>query len=91
MGKTFPEGKEAVVSDGGNVYGSYVHGLFDSAAVAECMIQKLANDKGICIGQGSLQDYADYKQKQYDLLAETLRQYLDREAVYGMLREAHIS
>lgn len=91
MGRTFPEGKEAVVSDGGNVYGSYVHGLFDSAAVAECMIQKLANDKGICIGQGSLQDYADYKQKQYDLLAETLRQYLDREAVYGMLREAHIS
>ena len=91
MGKTFPEGKGAVVSDGGNVYGSYVHGLFDSAAVAECMIQKLANDKGICIGQGSLQDYADYKQKQYDLLAETLRQYLDREAVYGMLREAHIS
>lgn len=91
MGKTFPEGKGAVVSDGGNVYGSYVHGLFDSAAVAECVIQKLAKDKGICIGKGRLQDYADYKQKQYDLLADTLRQYLDREAVYGMLREAHIS
>ena len=29
-----------------------------------------------------------FKEKQYDRLADTLREYLDMDAVYGMLREA---
>ena len=34
------------------------------------------------------QNYQEFKETQYDKLAETLREYLDMDAVYGMLREA---
>ena len=33
-------------------------------------------------------NYQQYKESQYDLLADTLRKYLDMEAVYGILQEA---
>ena len=29
-------------------------------------------------------NYQQYKESQYDLLADTLRKYLDMEAVYGI-------
>ena len=31
-----------------------------------------------------------FKEEQYDKLAETMREYLDMDAVYGMLREAKL-
>ncbi len=37
---------------------------------------------------GQMISYGQFKQMQYDRLADTLREYLDMDAVYGMLREA---
>ena len=81
---------EALVSDGANVYGSYIHGLFDAAAIAEHIVGYLAQKKGIKLSGDSFLDYSVYKEQQYDKLADTLRQYLDMDAIYGMLREAEI-
>ncbi len=81
---------ENVITDGKNVYGSYVHGLFDSAAVAECIIRVLAKKKGICITDGVFEDYQTFKEKQYDKLADTLREYLNMDQIYEMLTEAEI-
>ena len=73
-----------------NVYGSYVHGLFDQGNVANAIIQALAEKKGIRIEDGNFEDYQVFKEKQYDKLADTLRLYLNMEEIYGMLREAHL-
>ncbi len=81
---------ENIISDGANVYGSYIHGLFDSAAIAEHIVEYLANKKGVSISGGVFEDYQSFKEKQYDKLADTLRQYLDMDEIYGMLREAEI-
>lgn len=32
-------------------------------------------------------DFAEYKEKQYDLLADGLREYLDMEKIYKILEE----
>ena len=79
-----------VVSDDKNVYGSYVHGLFDTGEIANTILQTLAQRKGITIEEGSFEDYQSFKEKQYDKLADTLRMYMDMEEVYGMLQEAHM-
>lgn len=80
-----------VVSFGShNVYGSYVHGLFDREGISNGVIKILAEKKGISIKEGMFEDYQSYKEKQYDKLADTLREYLDMEVIYGMLREAHL-
>lgn len=83
---------ETVVSDStGRVYGSYIHGLFDKGEIAGRMIQILAREKGISLENGVWEDYRTIKERQYDQLADTLREYLHMEDIYGMLREAHIS
>ena len=81
---------ENIISDGTNVYGSYIHGLFDSASIAEHIVEYLAEKKGVSISGGVFEDYQSFKEKQYDKLADTLRQYLDMDEIYGMLREAEI-
>lgn len=73
-----------------NVYGTYVHGIFDKGGIATAVIQALAEKKGILVENGAFEDYQSFKEKQYDKLADTLREYLNMEEIYGMLREAHL-
>ena len=73
-----------------NIYGSYVHGLFDLGRIANTMVKALAVKKGITIEDGVFEDYQSFKEKQYDKLADTLRAYLNMAEIYGMLKEAHL-
>ena len=73
-----------------NVYGSYVHGLFDQAQIAGEVVQALARKKGVSMQDGQMEDYQSFKEKQYDKLADTLRLYLNMEEIYGVLRDAGI-
>lgn len=94
MGKTgWSEKKEKQpenVISAGNVYGSYIHGLFDHAETADVILHVLAEKKGVSLQGGEMEDYRTFKEKQYDKLADTLRVYLDMEEIYGMLREASL-
>lgn len=103
MGETVPDGQEdnrdsgqrretqvIQTGDNGKVYGSYVHGLFDQAEIADVIVQTLARKKGIALGGEQMEDYQSFKEKQYDQLADTLRQYLNMEEIYGMLADACI-
>lgn len=72
-----------------NVYGSYIHGLFDQGKIAGTVIGALAEKKGVRMKNDGFLDYQDFKESQYDTLADTLRRYLDMEEIYGILREAH--
>ena len=71
-----------------NVCGTYIHGIFDRAAIANALVTALAENKGLFIE--SCIDYKDFKEKQYDKLADILSEYLNMEEIYGILREAHI-
>jgi adenosylcobyric acid synthase len=74
----------------GNVYGSYVHGIFDRGQAAETLVQILSEEKGVTLSGQVGMDYRAFKETQYDKLADTLRQYLDMDYVYSILREAVI-
>ena len=91
MGRTGTEEKVVATSDmNENIYGSYVHGLFDKGIIANTMVQALAEKKGIKIENGEFEDYQTFKDKQYDKLADTLRMYLNMEEIYEMLGESHL-
>ena len=91
MGRTGIEEKVVVTSGmNENIYGSYVHGLFDEGIIANTMVQALAEKKGIEIESGEFEDYQTFKDKQYDKLADTLRMYLNMEEIYEMLGESHL-
>lgn len=84
------ENRVVISANNKNVYGSYVHGLFDQGSIANRIVQTLAKKKGLIIEDGVFENYQTYKEKQYDKLADTLREYLNMEKIYGMLKEAHL-
>ena len=71
----------------GNVFGSYVHGIFDGAGIGQAVIQALADKKGVAMGDMGSMTYAEYKETQYDLLAAGLREALDMDQIYRILEE----
>ena len=58
-----------------NVYGTYVHGIFDEDGIAEELVRILAEKKGIYLEEQQNVDRHAHKESQYDLLADTLRKY----------------
>lgn len=97
MGETAAAGQSLLViqeteaADGaisGNVCGSYIHGIFDKGDIAYRIASALAEQKGLVLKELEEADYKAFKESQYDLLASTMREYMDMDAVYAMLREA---
>lgn len=76
-----------VVVQNGNVYGTYIHGFFDEAKIAAGVLKVLAKRRGLRLDLDGLMSYRNIKEAEYDKLADTLREYLDMDAVYSMLRE----
>ena len=76
-----------LTDSGGMVYGTYVHGIFDKGDMAFALVKALADRKGISVGDGA-EDFAVFKDRQYEKLADTLRQYMNMEEIYGILGEA---
>ena len=70
----------------GNVYGSYVHGVFDAPGVADAILQALCKKRGLDVSVLGAFDAAAYKTQQYDLLADAVRAWLDMDLVYRALR-----
>lgn len=71
----------------GNVFGTYLHGVFDHPQMAQQLINALCERKGIDPTQISAVDFAQYKETQYDLLAQGVRESLDMEKIYRILEE----
>ena len=80
-----------VIECNGNVYGSYVHGLFDSGKIAETIVELIAKKKGIKLNDKSFMDYDQIKEKEYDRLADVIREYVNMDEIYSMLREVKYS
>ncbi len=68
-----------------NVYGTYVHGIFDGDGIAGALLACLAQRKGIVLEQTKEPSRREYKEAQYNLLADALRNHLDMEAVYRIM------
>lgn len=68
-----------------NVYGTYVHGIFDEGDIAAEIVRALGANKGISLSSFSTVDYRALKERAYEKLADTLRKSLDMDAVYGMI------
>lgn len=70
----------------GNVYGTYIHGIFDSGDIAHRIIDVLAERKGVSLGKNEdAPDYRQFKEMQYDILADMIRENMDMEAIYKMM------
>ena len=65
-----------------NVFGTYLHGLFDSGELTQALVKLLCARKGISPRETRPASMAEYRQAQFDLLADGVRRALDMGAVY---------
>jgi len=84
MGRS--EEKMPPLISSGSVYGSYVHGIFDAPGIADAILAALCQSRGIDPAALGSFDLREYKERQYDLLADTIRTGLDMDFVYRVLR-----
>ena len=73
------------VTGNGNVYGSYIHGIFDAPGVTDTILKALCQQKDIDFDALGTFDMRAYKEQQYDKLAAAVREGLDMELVYKIL------
>lgn len=71
----------------GNVFGTYLHGLFDTGELTLKIAEFLADRRGISLERCAIEPRAAYKQRQYDLLAEAVRESLDMKAIKRKMEE----
>lgn len=69
----------------GNVYGTYIHGIFDRSEISTEIINSLMKSKGIEISHKDVIDMDKYKEKQYEILAENLEKAIDVDELLAVL------
>ena len=74
---------EGCVQD--RVFGTYLHGLFDTGELTEKLVAALCARKGIAPDTAALMPMEQYRQQQFDLLAEGVRRALDMDALYAAM------
>ncbi len=83
-GGVMAEGSQHV-EDVMNVYGTYVHGIFDSEGVAAAVVEALLAKKGMSSDDIKVINFDEYKKQQYDILADNIRKNIDMKKVYEIL------
>ena len=70
-----------------HVYGCYVHGIFDRAEAAEAVVRALLLQKGCPADHVKAVNMSEYKEEQYNKLADIIRENVDMQAIRRILEE----
>jgi len=76
---------EKVIRQNNNVYGTYIHGFFDSEDIVKTIIKALAKNKDIEINTEDILDFESFKEKEYERLAKIMRESLDMDEIYRII------
>lgn len=87
MGETAVNGASLLERGGscsGSVYGCYIHGIFDAPEVSGAVVRTLYERRGLHF-EGGVIDRRAYKEQQFDILADGVRESLDMELICRVL------
>lgn len=71
---------------GDRIFGTYLHGILDNPKVIDLLLKPHAERRGLPL-QGDVESYKKFKERQYDVLAERLRDCLDVELIYKIMQQ----
>ncbi len=82
---TLEDGRtDAYMTPDGRIWGSYLHGIFDNEELVFGLVHEIMKEKGIDPEADEL-SIAEYKEMQYDKLADLIRNHLDMDRIYRIL------
>lgn len=77
---------DSVMNMGGNVLGSNIHGLFDDGQLFAAIAAHIRSEKGASAETAQPLTMAQFRQREFDRIADIVRASLDMDAIYRMLR-----
>ncbi len=84
---TLEDGRtDAYMTADGRIWGSYLHGIFDNEDFVFGLVHDIMKEKGINPEEDHL-SVAEYKEIQYNKLADLIRNHLDMDQIYKILFE----
>ena len=84
-GGTEVSAQDGLVSEDGRIFGTYMHGIFDSSEFARSFLNMVRERKGLAPLANTALNYWEYKESQYDKLADIVRDNLDMKKLYEIL------
>ena len=78
---------DGAVNEKHTVFGTYLHGIFDNTDFTRSLLNNIRKARGMKKFNGEIVDYQKYKEEEYNKLAKIVRQNLDMEAVYNILKD----
>ncbi|MGI6776962.1 MAG: cobyric acid synthase [Acetivibrionales bacterium] len=78
---------DGVSNTNASVLGTYIHGIFDNLDFTVGLINNLRKKRGLNEVNQEYIEFRKLKEREYDRLAEILRQNLDMKAVYKIIGE----
>ena len=78
-------GKNDVIVSEGNIYGTYVHGIFDKCAAD--VVKCICAQKGIDFENIKSVDIDALRERELDKLADLVRGSVDMEMIYKIMNE----
>ncbi|MEN3003616.1 cobyric acid synthase [Dehalobacterium formicoaceticum] len=80
-----PQSYDGAVNGDQTVFGTYFHGVFDSSAFTREFLNRVRNARNLAPLPNKVQDYWQYKDEQYDKLADVVRESLDMDQIYRIV------
>lgn len=78
--------ESCIYAQEGNVFGTYLHGFFDSDGLRNAFVERLCRRKGIDPGDREVVNYEAFKEAQFAKLSAALRASLDMTRIYEILQ-----
>lgn len=78
---------DGAVNEAGDVAGSYLHGLFDSAPFTRALLEALRARRGLPALNAPMLDWKARKQQSFDALAGQMRAHIDIPRLYEIMRQ----
>lgn len=77
--------KEGSINTSGNVLGTYIHGIFDDIDFTRHLLNNVRENRGLQKLESKVASFDEFKDKEYDKLADFLREHLDIEKIYEIM------
>lgn len=72
-----------------NVFGTYLHGIFDDIDFTRTVLNNIRKMKNLEPIESNVKSFNEFKNQQYDKLADYLREHLDMEKIYEIMNESN--
>ncbi|KAB3532849.1 cobyric acid synthase [Alkaliphilus serpentinus] len=86
-GLNYSNTDDGMVNHDHTVFGTYIHGIFDNSKFTRSLLNKIREGRGMKVFEKEVMDYQSHKEEQYDQLASIVRNHLDMNAIYGIIKD----